>query len=798
MRRNINQMFNAQHGDLIELSRKDDCPANVFIKLYNITASNAHYYLEEGLKNKNLKKETLIELYESKIIKIQKLVAENEGISNELIKRIINDKNPNVLTSLASNKCLNRKQIETIIKLSIKLNDPYIMYSAIRYNKNLCLEYIINHQHNLEKSYESLINLEEGICSHLSSCDKELIDEIYQNCKLSEAYLVSLIDNDKTSLKILKDILKKHKSTNIILALAKNNNIDEEIIQKILKTNNKYAISLLIDNNRINNIDTILKILEDNIHNKQLFDSIIKYLKNYYFESTNTSIYEKISVLDKLSLYNNNDLNTLIASYKFISRETSIKLFKDGSHDVIKKLSENCKHSDILMLIGSSTSDIDIYCNTILNDIDNDCAYVLFKSKLLKDLLLSNHPKKNKVYKKYQEFKSLSNINLISKLNKNSKEEKYKQDIANRLKDYFIPNNLSSNTSLIQLDDNIEIKDNLIIIKPDNIDLILSSSKRNISDRIIYGDYPQKVVNNRTEIASLNILYSLQKLNQTGKKYRIITNTHNIYSYNEYEFNSKKYIRYINNKNKVVWVEVLKIKWKINEQNKTLEALNEFIETDNISLEEQNDFANRYFKKDILEPYKITKEELEEKRLIEKNKQKSLAKFKLVESSKIEEQKFSELSERIKNVVKSLEELKLALSLLETSKLDFQQTLNRINSSIQISDELLIKKVDDHFEFNEEFIPLLKYIDLSFIDTKNLKLSGLDLSETNIHFNPQLIYNKDLSGTKLADHNVSWVSFKDVNLQGADISEETDSYEIEYALIDDNTKLPIKISSRKI
>ena len=93
----------------------------------------------------------------------------------------------------------------------------------------------------------------------------------------------------------------------------------------------------------------------------------------------------------------------------------------------------------------------------------------------------------------------------------------------------------------------------------------------------------------------------------------------------------------------------------------------------------------------------------------------------------------------------------------------------------------------------------MKFIDLSLLDVTNLKLSNLDLRDTNIRINPQIIFNKDLSNSKLSDSNVVWASFKDVDLRGADISDEKESYDIEYAIIDESTKLPINyVESKKL
>ena len=72
----------------------------------------------------------------------------------------------------------------------------------------------------------------------------------------------------------------------------------------------------------------------------------------------------------------------------------------------------------------------------------------------------------------------------------------------------------------------------------------------------------------------------------------------------------------------------------------------------------------------------------------------------------------------------------------------------------------------------------------------NLKVSGIDFSETNINIDPQRVYNKDLSGCRFGDDNIVFKSFEGCNLSGCDISDERESMGIENAYYDENTKLP--------
>ena len=94
--------------------------------------------------------------------------------------------------------------------------------------------------------------------------------------------------------------------------------------------------------------------------------------------------------------------------------------------------------------------------------------------------------------------------------------------------------------------------------------------------------------------------------------------------------------------------------------------------------------------------------------------------------------------------------------------------------SIQVDESVLITTVEDHREIRSEFIPYIKFIDLSKVSCKNLKVSGLDLRNTNIKLNPAQVYKKDLSNTQLSTSVLANI-FAGCNFEGCIISDAPDS-----------------------
>ena len=82
----------------------------------------------------------------------------------------------------------------------------------------------------------------------------------------------------------------------------------------------------------------------------------------------------------------------------------------------------------------------------------------------------------------------------------------------------------------------------------------------------------------------------------------------------------------------------------------------------------------------------------------------------------------------------------------------------------------LLQQVDDHFEFYPFFLEnnRLREIDLSEIDFTNVKVCGLDLSDTNASIDPQKVYMKDLS-----NGHYEGVLFDFKSFDGVDITNST-------------------------
>ena len=55
------------------------------------------------------------------------------------------------------------------------------------------------------------------------------------------------------------------------------------------------------------------------------------------------------------------------------------------------------------------------------------------------------------------------------------------------------------------------------------------------------------------------------------------------------------------------------------------------------------------------------------------------------------------------------------------------------------------------------------------INTVNLKISGIDISESNLKIDPQLVYNKDLSNATLDDKNLVSYNFDGVNMENTNV-----------------------------
>ena len=149
-----------------------------------------------------------------------------------------------------------------------------------------------------------------------------------------------------------------------------------------------------------------------------------------------------------------------------------------------------------------------------------------------------------------------------------------------------------------------------------------------------------------------------------------------------------------------------------------------------------------------------------------------------------------------KNLIDDLE-IKISDMLFRLSSLkEKEDNYERIN----ISSDLLFVKVDDHLEIKKDFIPYLKYIDLSLISFDNVYVSGIDFTDSNVSMiNPQNVYNKDLSHCTFDDCDKKdnsipfnfYTDFNGVDLRGTVINDKNCDFEynLKGAIVDQNTSI---------
>jgi len=182
---------------------------------------------------------------------------------------------------------------------------------------------------------------------------------------------------------------------------------------------------------------------------------------------------------------------------------------------------------------------------------------------------------------------------------------------------------------------------------------------------------------------------------------------------------------------------------------------------------------------------RILQEERKNNRKIkeEQRKQKQLEDLeKAKEQEKMEEEQRKQIE---MNTLKSIQQ---ALSVLQQVSSP-SKTVTRINV-----DNIFIP-VDDHLEIIPIIATMLRFVDLSWIRFDNVKVSGLDFSYSNIKFNPQMIYNKDLSNCNFEGvHIEPFMNFTGVDIRGAKFSDDDDIKTIDffngtfqYAIYDENT-----------
>ena len=132
---------------------------------------------------------------------------------------------------------------------------------------------------------------------------------------------------------------------------------------------------------------------------------------------------------------------------------------------------------------------------------------------------------------------------------------------------------------------------------------------------------------------------------------------------------------------------------------------------------------------------------------------------------KKEEEKENSYDENLKEVINSVRVI--ANRAMNLEEQDPSQK-DKVRNSVDVGEDVLFEIVDDHFEIRQEFIPVLKYLNLEHINCRNLKVSGIDFTGTNIRINPQMVYMKDLSNSIFENDNIVG-DLTDCNTTGSNI-----------------------------
>ena len=241
---------------------------------------------------------------------------------------------------------------------------------------------------------------------------------------------------------------------------------------------------------------------------------------------------------------------------------------------------------------------------------------------------------------------------------------------------------------------------------------------------------------------------------QIGTVYNIRFNDCFIFVDNKYYADG--YFIYFMHNNEMIDISKYCEERDINIKNISIEHIKQ-----NISIISKDDFL--YHNEDEIRELVKREREEDKKREEEENKKREQEKLKELKSAS-EREKASMISKK----KEALQQIKKSLEVLDELE-NKTQSYNKI----QISN--LFIDVSNHREINPIFldINMLKYIDLSLVSFKNVKISGIDFRGCNISLNPQEVYNKDLSGCNFEGiHIEPFMNFSGVDIRGARFSDD--------------------------
>ncbi len=286
---------------------------------------------------------------------------------------------------------------------------------------------------------------------------------------------------------------------------------------------------------------------------------------------------------------------------------------------------------------------------------------------------------------------------------------------------------------------------------------------------MLYGDYHALCVSNKKEF----YLYNLMTKEYTNVGYissihynETFIESHGkvLFPYNEKVLDITGYYRDKLDKKSTI---------KFNSNVGDIQTKEEYVN------ENKGDLALLQLKHD-LENEKKAEEQREAAKRMEEKKAKEEAERKVQLAKQEQERKVREAAEKKRK--EEAQNKALKKEYLDQMK-ELHRKLKELDNTLEIPrvpvDDLLIE-YEDHKEINPAYVDYLDVVDLSHETFEKVKMSGLNFEGSNARFDPQVVYNKNLSGSNFTGIYFSpFADFTDVNIIGSKFSFDNDNSTID-------------------
>ena len=287
---------------------------------------------------------------------------------------------------------------------------------------------------------------------------------------------------------------------------------------------------------------------------------------------------------------------------------------------------------------------------------------------------------------------------------------------------------------------------------------------------MLYGDYQALCVSNKKEFYLYNIMtkeYTKVGYISTIHYNESFIESHGnvLFPYNEKLLDITDYYN-----EKLSKKETIRFNSKVGEIQTKEEYVNE----------NKGDLALLQVQQDLENEKKAEEHREAEKRMREKKAKEEAARKALLAKQE-QERIVRETAERKR---KEEEENKALKNDYLAQMKELHKKLKELDQYIEIPripvNDLLID-CGDHKEINPAYVDYLDIVDLSHETFENVKMSGgLNFEGSNIRFDPQVVYNKNLSGSNFTGIYFSpFTDFTDVNIIGSTFSFDNDSSTID-------------------